>query len=151
MNALRLTCKTGDMQTYISSFLTITAAAALLFSCNERDEEHLITDVQPVAIDSVRVAQDTMNVFDIQFIRTYSTYAGNCEGFYGYDYLHTDVRNRQVVSYKYKTKANCTESTVLASQINFRPQYTGNFIFRFFNGKDAAGENQWIERKIHVR
>ena len=121
-----------------------------LISCNERLEGDEIQHTEPVKIDSVKIAQDTMDIYSIQSIKTYSQYSSQCEGFYGYDYQHTAPLERKIVSYKFKTSANCGELSTRTSQINFRPQEAGTYLFRFWTGKDAAGVNTWLERTIVV-
>lgn len=119
-------------------------------SCNDRFDGDEILNTDMVKIDSVKIALDTMDVFTTQTIKTYSTYTANCEGFYGYDYLHTKPLEREVTSYKFKTTADCGEMVARASQINFRPQETGTYRFKFFTGKDAYGENTYLEKLITV-
>lgn len=78
-----------------------------LASCNDRFEGDEITSTELAKIDSVNIAQDTMDVYTIQTIKTYSDYAANCEGFYGYDYVHKPSLQRDVATYKFKTTAAC--------------------------------------------
>lgn len=121
-----------------------------LIGCNDRLEGDEITNVDVSKIDSVMIAQDTMDVFSVQTIKTYSTYTSKCEGFYGYDYVHTSASDRRVTTYKFKTEAACGDMVTRASQINFRPQQTGTYYFKFWTGKNAAGENTWLEKMILV-
>lgn len=122
-----------------------------LASCNDRLEGDEILSTEPVKIDSVKIAQDTMDIFTTQTIKTYSQYNTKCEGFYGYDYQHVATLERKVISYKFKTSASCGEVATRVSQINFRPQQTGTYFFRFWNGNDTAGANIWIEKNIVVQ
>lgn len=132
--------------------ITVLAFSIFMLSgCNDRFEGDEINNIDQLKIDSVRIPQDTMEVYSTQNIKTYSNYAANCEGFYGYDYLHTDQFEREVTAYKFKTSATCGEVLTKASQINFRPQQTGTFTFKFWNGTDASGENIWIEKNIVVK
>lgn len=121
-----------------------------LISCNDRLEGDEIVNTDPVKIDSVKIAQDTMDLYTTQTIKTYSNFSAQCEGFYGYDYQHKAPLERQVISYKFKSSSGCGELVTKASQINFRPQATGTYLFKFWTGKDAAGANTWIERTIVV-
>ncbi|WP_449398296.1 hypothetical protein [Chryseobacterium wanjuense] len=72
-------------------------------SCNDDDDYQTIESIDKIKIDSVRIVNDTMDVFSVQSIKTYSTYPSHCEGFYGYDYIHTDSSTRTVTAYKYIT------------------------------------------------
>lgn len=123
---------------------------AMLINCNDRNEEDLVQSVDRVKIDSVKIAQDTMAVYSIQTIKTFSNFTTKCEGFYGYDYIYTDNLVRSVSSFKFRTATECGEEVARSSQINFQPQIPGNYLFKFWNGKNAAGENTWIEKTITV-
>ena len=121
-----------------------------LMNCNDRNDEDMIQSIDRVKIDSVIIAQDTMAVNTIQSIKTYSNFTTKCEGFYGYDYIYTDQLVRTVSSFKFKTATDCGDEVARSSQINFQPQIPGNYIFKFWTGKNAAGENTWIEKIITV-
>ena len=123
----------------------------LLINCNDRNNENFVQSVGRVKIDSVKVVQDSMAVFSIQTIKTYSNFANNCEGFYGYDYIHTNQLVRSVSAFKFKTATECGEEVARASYINFQPQVPGIYTFKFWNGTNATGENLWIEKTIKVK
>jgi hypothetical protein len=115
-------------------------------SCNDDDDYQTIESIDKVKIDSVRIVNDTMDVFTVQSIKTYSTYPSHCEGFYGYDYIHTDNSTRTVTAYKYITNGPCAQGSYTApGQINFSPQQVGTYTFKFWNG----GSN-WITKTIVV-
>ena len=131
-------------------FSLVFVMAVTLLSCNDRNEENLIQSVNRVKVDSVKVAQDSMDVFTTQTIKTFSNYNSKCEGFYGYDYVYSDELKRTVSSFKFKTAVACGAEVAHASQINFCPQQTGNYTFKFWNGTNSAGEKIWIEKIIVV-
>ena len=137
------------MKNILKFFLPILFLGSIL-SCNDRLEGDEIQSVNAAKIDSVKIVNYTMDVYSTQTIKTYSNFSTNCEGFYGYDYLHTDEYEREVISYKFKTDANCGEMTTKAAYINFQPQKVGAYKFRFFSGKNSAGENTWQEETILV-
>ncbi|SEM34167.1 hypothetical protein SAMN05421856_102499 [Chryseobacterium taichungense] len=115
-------------------------------SCNDDDDYQTIESIDKIKIDSVKIVNDTMDVFSIQSIKTYSTYPSHCEGFYGYDYVPNDNLTRTVTSYKYTTSGPCTQANYTsANQINFSPQQVGTYTFKFWNGG-----NNWITRTIVV-
>lgn len=122
----------------------------VVFSCSNRDDDNLIEETTSVKIDSIKIPQTVMAVFDIQTITTYSDYNLQCEGFYGYDYLYTGEFDRTVTAYKFKTNSSCTTVAARASKINFKPLKAGTYIFKFWNGKDEAGADQWIEKTVMV-
>ena len=86
-------------------FKSIFAAFVVfsLASCNDRLEGDEILSTEPVKIDSVKIAQDTMDIYTTQTIKTYSQFSTQCEGFYGYDYQHVAPLERKVISYIFKT------------------------------------------------
>lgn len=134
----------------LSKFLLPVLVVFSLMSCNERLEGNEIEHTETVKIDSVKIAQDTMDIYSIQTIKTFSQYNTQCEGFYGYDYQHTAPLQRKVISYKFKTSASCGEIATRTSQINFKPQQKGTYIFRFWTGKNTDGTDQWLEQSVVV-
>lgn len=138
----------------MKKILQFSLPIVLIFSaisCNDRFEGDEILNTESLKIDSVKIAQDTMDVLTTQTIKTYSNYTSKCEGFYGYDYLHTDEFDRKVISYKFKTTANCGELVTKSSQINFKPQKVGVYHFKFYNGKSPVDQDIYIEKDIVVQ
>lgn len=123
-----------------------------VMSCNEnRDNGEEITSVDRVKIDSVKIAQDTMDIYTIQTIKTYSSYPDGCHGFYGYDYV-PDAMNRYVISYQYTRTGVCTFATYVGTNsFNFRPEQKGTYTFKFWNGLNSSNQNVWIEKKVVVQ
>lgn len=124
--------------------------SALLFglvtiSCND-DDYQTVESIGKIKIDSVKIPQDTMEVYKIQSIKTYSRYPSQCEGFYGYDYAYDNDFERSVTAYKYITNGPCAQSSYTGtSHINFSPRVKGKYTFRFWNGG-----NNWITKTIVV-
>lgn len=134
----------------MKKFLNIGFSALLLglvlVSCND-DDYQTIESIDKVKIDSVQITHDTMDIFSIQRIKTYSTYSSQCQGFYGYDYIHNGNFDRSVTAYKYITNGPCTQKSYSAvNQINFNPQRAGKYTFTFWNGG-----NNWITKTIVVK
>lgn len=120
----------------------------LLFSCDTREENNI--SISRIKIDSVKIPQEKMDLFSTQTIITYSTYASGCDRFYDYDY-RIDNLNRFVTSYTYKENNVCTQVTYVgANQFNFKPVEKGTYIFKFWYGKDNAGNDLWITKTIVV-
>lgn len=137
------------MKNILKLFLPVIFVLSAL-SCNDRLEGDEVQSVDTLKIDSVKILNHSMDIYSVQSIKTYSTYSANCEGFYGYDYLHTDQFERKVIPYKFKTDGNCGEMIPKASWINFQPQKVGTYYFKFYGGKDSSGEDIWIEESIEV-
>lgn len=131
-------------------FTAITLCSlAFLFSCDLRGDDNIT--FSRIKIDSVKIPQQTMDLFTTQTIKTYSTYASSCDRFYDYDY-RTDNFNRFVTSYTYKENNACTQATYVgANQFNFKPIEKGTYTFKFWNGKDNTGNDLWITKTIVVQ
>lgn len=135
------------MKNFFSAGFSALVLGCTVMSCNDDDDYQTIESTDRVKIDSVKIVNDTMDVFAVQSIKTYSAYSSKCEGFYGYDYGHTDHLTRTVTAYKYRTDGACTgKAYTVGSRINFSPQQKGNYTFRFWNGG-----NSWITKTIVVQ
>lgn len=125
--------------------------SALLFgfalvSCND-DDYQTIESIDKVKIDSVKITNDTMDIFAIQHIKTYSAYSSQCQGFYAYDYVYDGGFKRTVTAYKYISNGPCAQKSYSAvNQISFNPQRIGKYTFTFWNGG-----NNWITKTIVVK
>lgn len=123
----------------------------LVSSCLNTDDTP-IESMQNVKIDSVRIPNDTMSLYQTQIISTFSQLKDNCEGFSGYDYRTQEGLGRKIFAVKFTTSEACgTQTTSLESKLNFQPQDVGTYTFQFWNGQDSNGGDLWIERKIIVK
>lgn len=137
----------------MKNILKIMPAMAVvlgLTACNDKFEDFdAIIGVEKVAVDSIKINDDTISLGSSLPIITYSKYLKNCEGFYDYQY-EKDTLKRYVTPYKFKTDGVCAESTTAASQINFQPEQIGTYQFKFWQGTDAAGQNIWLDQTVVV-
>lgn len=125
--------------------------ATAVTSCNDNDDYTQITEVYASEVDSVQIPLDTMAVGVTQELRVYSTFTKTCEGIYSYDYNYTNDSVRTVANFGFKTNEACGDGTYVdGSRINFKPVKTGTYTFKFWTGKDAAGANTYIEKKVAV-
>ena len=121
-----------------------------IVSCNDnKDDYDQVTDIQKIAIDSVKLVNDTMRVGASQSIITYSKFSQGCEGFYAYDYQH-DNMNRLVSAYKFKTDGVCETPIAQGNKFDFLPQTEGTYIFKFWQGKDVSNNDIILEKTIIV-
>ncbi len=139
----------------MKKFISISLFCGLSFmtftSCLN-DEDTPIEAIEIVKIDSVRIASDTMDVYQTHVISTFSQLKDNCEGFSGYNYGSMSQFEKVVVAVKFKTNEACgTNETTVESQLNFQPQVPGTYIFKFKNDIDSSGGDNWIEKKIVVK
>ncbi len=115
-------------------FALLILFTAIVASCSHRDDDHQLVAIDKIKIDSVKILIDTMDVYSVQSIRTYSTYPSQCYGFDGYDYVH-DGMNRVVTAYAWKNSGPCSQTTYTSfNQFNFKPVQTGTYTFKFWNG-----------------
>ena len=134
---------------FILSVVSLIAFA--ITSCKDNDDFQQIEAVYAQKIDSVKIPMDTMSLGVTQELKVYSTFTKACEGIYSYDYNYTNDSVRTVANYAYKTNDVCGDGTYVdGSRINFKPVKTGTYTFKFFAGKDAAGTNTFLERKVVV-
>lgn len=135
------------MKTFCNVVLSVIFISFLSISCKEDDDYETIESAEKIKIDSIKIVNDTMAVMTVQSIRTYSTYDSKCQGFYGYDYVHTGNFSRNVTAYKYQTNGSCSQANqVSANQINFSPQQTGTYTFKFW-----TGDNTFVTKTIVVK
>lgn len=134
---------------FILSVISMFSMAAT--SCKDNEDFQQITDVYAQKIDSVTIPMDTMTLGVTQELKVYSTFTKTCEGIYSYDYNYTNDSVRTVANYAYKTNEVCGNGTYVdGSRVNFKPVKTGTYTFKFFTGKDAAGANTFLQKKVVV-
>ncbi|WP_379964082.1 hypothetical protein [Epilithonimonas sp. UC225_85] len=125
--------------------------SAMVISCKDNDDYQQITDVYAQKIDSVHIPMDTMSLGVTQELKVYSTFTKACEGIYSYDYNYTNDSVRTIANFAFKTNDVCGDGTYVdGSRINFKPVKTGRYTFKFYVGKDAAGADTFIEKKVVV-
>ena len=129
----------------------LTAFSAFIVSCKDNDDYSQIESVFAIKIDSVKIPMDTMSLGVTQEILAFSTFKKTCEGIYSYDYNYTNDSVRTIANFAYKTNDVCGDGTYVDdSRINFKPIKTGTYTFKFWTGKDAAGANTFLEKKVVV-
>lgn len=125
--------------------------SATITSCRDNDDYQQITDVYAAKIDSVQIPMDTMVLGVTQELKVFSTFTKACEGIYSYDYNYTNDSVRTIANFAYKTNDACGDGTYVdGSRINFKPVKTGTYTFKFWTGKDTAGTNTYLEKKVVV-
>ena len=137
------------MKAWIKFFIAPIITLAFV-SCDSKNDGD-IQSISAKKIDSIKIVKDTMAISSIQDIKVFASYTKNCEGFYGRDYIPQDSV-RTVINYAYKTNEVCgSESYPAFDIIRFEPRKVGKYYFKFWNGKDAAGQSLWIEKQIVVQ
>ena len=123
----------------------------LVISCStESNEQTIHYEVLPV--DSVIMPTefyvDVENEITVKFLRPTV-----CHGFDGF-YYEKDGFTRTVAIQSFVfEQGNCSETvTELSSQIlKFNPTETGTYLFKFWKGKDTAGQDVFEEFSIVVQ
>jgi len=135
----------------VSVLSMLAVFSALVMSCKDNDDYSEIQEVFVTRIDSVKIPMDTMALGVTQELKLYSTFRRACEGIYSYDYQYTNDSVRTVANFAYKTNDVCADGTYVdGSRVNFKPTKTGTYTFKFFAGKDNAGINTFLEKKVVV-
>lgn len=139
------------MKNSLKIIFSLLIMSILGVSCmNDDDNNTYIQSLKGIAIDSVKIPQDTMSVYSIQTIKTYSTYASHCEGLYDYDYK-IDGDLRTVTAIAYVTNGICTAQTYVGNDsFNFKPLHIGTYTFKFWNGEDSEGNDLYITKNVVV-
>lgn len=145
-------CKNQKLKFMKNLFRTLGVLSLFigLQSCLDRENTEPL-EISKIKIDSVNIPQETMDVYGVQTIKTYSNYGSGCHRFYDYDY-RTEGLNRLITSYSYYKDEACTQATYVGtSQFNFRPVEKGTYTLKFWNGKDTSGNDLWINKQIIVK
>ncbi|SMC61173.1 hypothetical protein SAMN06296427_104248 [Moheibacter sediminis] len=101
--------------------------------------------IDSIQIDSIYPARQVTE------IKTFFTTTNGCQQFFDYDY--TILGNERTVSVITSEiqDGGCTEITESKSFVlKFNPASSGTYTFRFWNGKDADGQDTFIIREIVV-
>lgn len=132
----------------MKKFFIALALSILAVSCKERNDElKNISDISTVAIDSIKVPQDTVSMGSAITIKTYTTMQSGCESFYRFNY-HSDGFTKEITAQKLRLNTNCGNPVVVTGNFSFAPQAAGNYTLKFKNSSTA---DTWISHKIVVK
>ena len=127
----------------------LTLVGTMIVSCLD-DENTETFSYKYSAIDSISV--DTiMPVFRVTEIKTYFKTTNSCQQFYNYDY--TALGKERTVAAVIAEDQNQSCEEIISNQesvLKFRPEARGIYTFRFWNGRDADGQDQFIIKEIQV-
>lgn len=101
--------------------------------------------IDSIEIDSIYPARQVTE------IKTFFTTTNGCQQFFDYDY--TALGNERTVSVVTSEiqDAGCSELIETKSfTLRFSPTTSGTYTFRFWNGKDAEGQDTFIIREVVV-
>jgi hypothetical protein len=131
---------------WIIGFLILTLT---IVSCLD-DEPTLNAVYNYKAIDSVQIGE-IHPARQVTEIKTFYTRTNNCEDFFNYQY---DIlgNERSVVMIIAELQSNdCEEINETSSNtLQFKPENSGTYNFRFWNGVDENGQDVFIEKEIEI-
>ena len=129
--------------------VVLMLAGFFSYSCLD-DEPTVNVKYLFAPIDSVQIGE-IKPARQVTEIRTFYTRNNECETFFDYDYTITG-NERTVTMLISSLQANdCLEITEADFHtLQFRPEQSGLYTFRFWNGNDQDGQPIFIIRKIEI-
>jgi hypothetical protein len=134
----------------MKKILALIGIFILSISCSpDTDEQNIryeLVPVQSIVIDDVLYVGEE-NIITIKYSRP-----NNCYGFNGFVYeKEANTRTIGVQNYVVE-KSDCQPITNDLSERNlsFIPETTGTYTFKFYQGKDASGNNIYLEIQREV-
>ncbi|MDO5510583.1 MAG: hypothetical protein Q4F57_07795 [Weeksellaceae bacterium] len=121
----------------------------ILSSCNKQDDEWSNYSYVALKIDSISMP-DSAQLGSAVAIRPYYQRMENCEQFYGFDYQRSDFERTVLAVGLRNSVVQCGDTLTQQSQFTFQPLETGTYNFRFWNGRDAEGDNMFVNEEIVI-
>lgn len=101
--------------------------------------------IDSVQIDSIYPARQVTE------IKTFFTTTNGCQQFFDYDYNALGNERTVSVITSEIEELGCTDITETEFYtLHFKPETSGTYTFRFWNGKDAEGQDMFIIREIEI-
>lgn len=101
--------------------------------------------VDSIQIDSIYPARQVTE------IKTFFTTTNGCQQFFDYDYTALGSERTVSVITSQIEGSGCTEMTESESfTLNFKPEESGIYTFRFWSGKDENGQDIFLIREIQI-
>lgn len=120
-------------------------AGLLSLGCNREDAwDNDIEDISEVAVDSVRIPDDTIALGAGVSINAYSRLHRGCESFYRFGYTSDGGFTREITAYKLKNKSPCGTDALVATDFAFVPKSRGVYNLKF---RSASG---WLNKTLVV-
>ena len=134
------------------TILILTVFAAFTFnSCEINDDNSPNYNFEFTAIDSVDLPEAFV-LGETKEIKVYYKRPSTCHFENGF-YYEKDL-NTRTIALQMAVLANSTcqpiEEEVAEASFNFFVSNNGSYIFKFYNGEDAEGQNTFLEYEIPV-
>lgn len=126
-------------------------AAFLITSCSINDEDNVKFHYEILQVDSF-VVPTSFTLGETAVITVKYLKPTECHFFDGF-YYEKDLNKRTVaVQARVMQEETCLPliNEVVEKSFNFKPTSNGTYIFKFYKGKDAQGENIFEEIEIPV-
>jgi len=130
-------------------FIGLILISLSVVSCLD-DEPTVEVVYKYKAVDSVQIGEIHPSR-QVTEIRTYFTRTNSCENFFNYEY-HILGNERSVSAiFSEFEDASCEEiSEPSYSVLQFKPENSGIYTFRFWNGLDENGQDVFIIKEIEI-
>ena len=139
------------MKKLVISFILVTAALFTFASCDVGEDTNSDYNFKLVAIDSVDVP-DHFILGETKPLKLYYKRPSTCHFFNGF-YYEKNLNTRTVaIQMAVFNASNCEplEEELAEASLDFYVSNSGTYIFKFFTGVDAAGQNTFLEYEIPV-
>lgn len=134
------------------SVLLLTVIGLFAFSSCELDDNSPNFHFELLPVDSVSVPESFV-MGKTYKIKAYYKRPSECylsDGFYYEKDLNTRIFALQSKVLEQNNCAPIIDETLEESSFNFLVKSNGSYIFKFFNGEDAAGNRTYLEYEIPV-
>jgi len=130
-------------------FIGLAFISLFVVSCLE-DEPTVDVTYKYKAIDSVQVGE-IHPPRQVTEIKTYFTRNKSCEDFFNYEYHILGNERTVSVIFSEFEDGSCEEiSEPSYSVLQFKPEDSGVYTFRFWNGSDENGQDIFIIKEIEI-
>ena len=133
----------------MKNLLLILIATCLFAACSKDEPQKFSLEILPVEsfILPDTLVLGTTHVFKIKYKRP-----SNCHYFEGF-YYKRSLNERTVAISTSVLQDNCTPltGTVVEVELKFLASNNGTYIFKFYKGKDSAGNNLFVSDTIPVK
>ena len=133
----------------MKNLLLILIATCLFAACSKEEPQKFSLEILPVEsfILPDTLVLGTTHVFKIKYKRP-----SNCHYFEGF-YYKRSLNERTVAISISVLQDNCTPltGTPVEVELKFLASNNGTYIFKFYKGKDSAGNNLFVSDTIPVK
>ena len=132
------------------NWIWVVMIGGIFFTSCLDDEPILQVDYAYAPTDSIQIGE-IRPAREVTEIRTYFTRNSECETFFDYDYqISGNERTVSIVISDLQVD-DCLEiSQVEENTLQFKPETSGTYTFRFWAGNDANDEPIFIIREIEI-